>query len=136
MHNSKATTSSVVQRTDQLRLEQPACVHAHMDLLKIALKLRPFCDPHLLVDVLGIALESRQLDVAASPYDATAYGLGVLPIETADGRAEYRRQQKRLMEQAESVRRKLLAAYEVFLPLAFSDKSLQKGDRNPLPERL
>ncbi|GKY92167.1 hypothetical protein MPSEU_000188000 [Mayamaea pseudoterrestris] len=41
-----------LQRVDQLKLEQPACVHAHMDLLKIALKLQPFCDSVLLQRVL------------------------------------------------------------------------------------
>jgi len=126
---------SSLQRTDQLHLEQPACVHAHMDLLKIALKLRPFCDSKLLVRVLEIALESRTLDVAASPYDATSYGVGVVPVETLEGRAEYTKLQKDLMTRAERVRRDLLFAYEMFLPMAFSETSLQMGSKQPEAER-
>ncbi|CAJ1942150.1 unnamed protein product [Cylindrotheca closterium] len=127
---------SSLNRMDQLQLEQPACVHAHMDLLKIAIKLRPFCDPRLLVNVLEVALESRTLDVAASPYDATSYGVGVVPVETSEGRAEYTKRQKDLMARAEEVRRDLLFAYELFLPMAFSETSLQQGCNQPQAERL
>ena len=95
---------SSLQRTDQLRLEQPACVHAHMDLLKLSLKLRPFCDPVLIQRVSELALDSRRLDVGASPYDATSYGIAVVPVETKEGRSEYRRQQKLLMARAEVIR--------------------------------
>jgi hypothetical protein len=127
---------SSFERTDQLRLEQPACVHAHMDLLKIALKLRPFCDSNLLVSVLETALESRTLDVAASPYDATIYGVGEVPVETTEGRVEYTRLQKDLMVRAERVRRDLLSSYEMFLPMAFSESCLEQGFDQPQPERL
>ena len=125
-----------LQRVDQLRLEQPACVHANMDLLKIALKLCPFCDPNLLVEVLQIALESRSLDVAASPYDATRYGVGVVPVETPKGRAEYKRQQIQLMSRAERVRTDLLKNYNMLLPMAFPESSLRHGLDQPQPERL
>jgi len=64
---------AVLERGRQLELEQPACLHAHMDLLKIALRLKPYCDPSVLVDVLEIALEARSIDVGASPYDCSAY---------------------------------------------------------------
>jgi hypothetical protein len=120
-------------RSDQLRLEQPACVHATMDLLKMTLKLQPFCDASLLQRVLEIALEARKLDVAASPYDASEYGVGVVPIETPEGRTEYKRQQTDLMKKAEPVRRDLLKAYYCFLSLAFEDEDLSAG-RSCLPK--
>lgn len=60
---------SSLERIDQLRLEQKGCVHAHMDLLKIALKLQPFLDGPLLCDVLEVSIAARRLDVEASPYD-------------------------------------------------------------------
>lgn len=110
-----------LQRVDQLRLEQPACVHAHMDLLKITLKLQPFVDPHLLERVLEIALLARMLDVAASPYDASGYGVSVVPVETLEGRAQYRQEQTVLMERADPIRRDLLAAYDSFLVMAFGE---------------
>lgn len=107
-------------RTDQLHLEQKACVHAHMDLLKMALKLSSFVDSRLLGDVLELSLEARRLDVAASPYDASLYGLHPVPIETREGRKMYRREQAALMNKAEPIRRRLLRAYEVFMELTFS----------------
>lgn len=127
---------SSLERVDQLRLEQPACVHAHMDLLKIAQKLRPFCDSVLIQRILEIALESRRLDVAASPYDASDYGVDVIPIETKEGREEYREQQKELMVKAEPIRRDLLQAYETVLALGFHESSVRRADRNPQPERF
>jgi hypothetical protein len=113
-------------RMDQLRLEQPACVHANMDLLKMALRLQPFIDCQLLVRVLDVALQARRLDVAASPYDASAYGVGVVAVETPEGRALYRKEQSAIMEQAQIVRSDLLHAYDEFLYLAF-DKSFLEG---------
>jgi hypothetical protein len=119
---------SSLQRTDQLRLEQPGCVHAHMDLLKMTLRLGPFVNAFLLRNVLDIALASRRLDVAASPYDATAYGVGIVPVETVEGRGEYKRQQVELMERADPVRRELLHAYELFLRMAFDCSIIDKDD--------
>eukprot|EP00557_Chaetoceros_sp_GSL56_P002087 CAMPEP_0176498912 /NCGR_PEP_ID=MMETSP0200_2-20121128/12614_1 /TAXON_ID=947934 /ORGANISM="Chaetoceros sp., Strain GSL56" /LENGTH=461 /DNA_ID=CAMNT_0017897231 /DNA_START=246 /DNA_END=1631 /DNA_ORIENTATION=+ len=114
---------SELTRTDQLRLEQKACVHAHMDLLKIALKLTPFLDAELLGDVLEVAIEARRLDVEASPYDATAFGVGVVPVETKEGRKLYRDRQRVLMERTDTVRRRLLEAYETFMWLAFGEET-------------
>ena len=111
-------------RTDQLLLEQKGCVHAHMDLLKIGLKLGGFIDSQLLVDVLEVALDSRKLDVAASPYDASSFGLEPIPVETSEGRRMYRDEQLRLMKQSEPIRQRLLDAYKVFMTLAFDQRLL------------
>lgn len=127
---------ATIQRTDQLQLEQKGCVHAHMDLLKHALRLQPFIDPLLLERVLNIALESRRLDVAASPYDATAYGVGVVPVETEEGRKEYRKQQMALMERAEPVRQDLLEAYDLFLKMAFDEDITARAATRADPERF
>lgn len=98
--------------------EQPACVHTTMDLLKIALKLGPFCDPHLFCRVLSTTIAARSLDVAASPYDAkTMYGVDPIPIETPEGRNEYKRRQLELMKRSEPVRIELLENYRIFLSL-------------------
>lgn len=126
---------SSLQRTDQLRLEQPGCVHAHMDLLKIALKLQPFVNPVLLQNVLQYSLKARRLDVAASPYDASSYGVGIVPVETPKGRAEYKKQQIQLMQQVQPIRQDLLHAYNIFLSLAFRDTIIGKATNEPQPER-
>lgn len=127
---------ATLQRTDQLRLEQKACVHAHMDLLKIALRLQPFVDPFLLQRVLKIALESRRLDVAASPYDAKAYSVGVVAVETEVGRREYRKQQMALMDRADLVRKELLDAYDLFLKMAFDESITSSAQMRAAPERF
>jgi len=113
-----------LERMDQLRLEQKGCVHAHMDLLKIGLKLNSFIDSQLMVDILEVALAARKLDVEASPYDATEYGASIVPIETNDGRKLYREQQILLMQKAEPVRIRLLEAYNTFMQLAFDEEYL------------
>jgi hypothetical protein len=127
---------AVLHRLDQLRLEQPACVHAHMDLLKLAIKLQPFCDATLLQRVLHVALQARSLDVAASPYDATKYGVGIVPIETEEGRLDYRTRQAELMHQTEPVRQELLTAYNDFLSAAFAPDILHQANAAPSRERF
>jgi len=127
---------ATLERVDQLRLEQPACVHASMDLLKMALKLQPFCSADLIRDCLEIAIEARRLDVAASPYDASAYGVPVVPVETAAGRAQYRKEQVALMDKAQPIRARLLDTYEVFLKAAFLDHELEEANRSPGAERF
>lgn len=124
-----------LQRDDQVRLEQPACVHAHMDLLKVALKLTPFGDPVLLQRVLQVALEARKLDVEASPYDASDYGLGVVAVDTPEGRTEYRNRQRKLMKQVEPVRRDLYHSYSNFLRIAFDEAILEQGNTRLLPSK-
>lgn len=123
---------ATLERTDQLRLEQKGCVHAHMDLLKIGLKLGSFVNPDLMCDIIETALEARRLDVEASPYDATGYGCDVVAIETSEGRRTYRDRQIALMDRAEPVRRRLLSAYDVFLSLAFGEEGRSGYDSNPV----
>lgn len=111
------------RRELQPKYEQPACVHAHMDLLQYALRLGPFFsmdDKCRSDDLLRVVLAARRLDVAASPYDASAYAGPPICIETAAGRAEYREQQKALLQQVTPVRQSVLAAYEAFLQAAFA----------------
>ena len=42
-------------REDQLALEQPGCVHATMDLFKLAMKLAPFVESSLVADCFDLA---------------------------------------------------------------------------------
>jgi hypothetical protein len=107
-----------------------------MDLLKISTRLQPFVDATIVADTLEIALAARRLDIEASPYDVTSYGLGIVPVETPEGREEYRRRQKDLMKRAQPVRERLLNAYETFLELAFDEEILTGADRHPAPERF
>ena len=109
-----------LERHEQPEFEQPGCLHAQMDLLKMYLKLQPFVDASLLLDVLEIALESRKLDVAASPYDSSSYGIEAIPIETHEGRSLYRERQTDLYHRSQSIRQDVLHAYNDFLELTTS----------------
>ena len=89
----------------------------------------------MMQDILEIALRARSLDVAASPYDATEFGAGIVPVETSKGRRTYREEQAKLMHEAEPVRRRLLGAYDAFMKLAFDeDLLLSEGDSSSSKE--
>jgi hypothetical protein len=89
--------------------EQPACLHANMDLYKWAAKAMPWVGSNLLLDCFELAVELRDLDMRASPYDLTAWGRPPVPIETPLGRREYETEQKRLADLAQPLRHKLIA---------------------------
>ena len=91
-------------------LEQPGCVHANMDLYKWAAKAMPWAGTELLLDTFELALELRELDMRASPYDLAAWGLAPVPIETEAGRAEYVELQQQFAEKAAPLRQHLIDA--------------------------
>ncbi len=95
------------QRAD---LEQGACLHANMDLYKWSAKLWPWIGSDLIADAFLLALEGRDLDMRASPYDLRALGYEPIPIETPQGRARYEDEQRALAEKARPLREELLAA--------------------------
>jgi hypothetical protein len=126
-----------LERIDQLRMEQPGCMHAQMDLLKICLRLSPFCDAELLQRVLEVSLAARRLDVAASPYDNSSYGITPVPVETSEGRAQYKKEQIAIMLAAAPIRLDLLRAYDIFLQAAFDEDVLATAaDGRSDPERF
>ncbi len=99
----------------RLDLEQPGCLHANMDLLRIATKLGPAVPGALLLDCLELARDIRVLDMEASPYDVRSRGYGVVAIETAAGRAEYVRRQREFSDRAGRLRIRLLAVCDAVL---------------------
>lgn len=88
--------------------EQPACVHANMDLYKWAAKLMPWCGSELLLKSFELAGELRELDMRASPYDLRARGLEPIPIERADGRRQYEAMQRDLAASSAPIRQRLI----------------------------
>lgn len=95
-------------RESQLEVEQPGCLHANMDLYRAALKLGPAIEGSLLLDCFELARDIRQVDMQASPYDVSRYGLPAVEIETPAGRAEYVRHQRVFAERAEVLRARLI----------------------------
>jgi hypothetical protein len=89
-------------------LEQPGCLHANMDLYKWAAKAMPWCGSDLLLDCFELAVELRDLDMRASPYDLTGWGRDPVRIETAEGRRIYEEEQKGLAARAVPLRGRLI----------------------------
>ena len=92
----------------RLLLEQPGCVHANMDLYKWAAKAMPWIGSELLLDCFELAIQLRDLDMRASPYDLTSWGREPIRIETAEGRRIYEAEQKRLADLAIPLRERLI----------------------------
>jgi hypothetical protein len=93
----------------RMLLEQPGCVHANMDLYKWAAKSMPWIGTELLLDCFELAVELRNLDMRASPYDLSAWGREPVCIETAEGRRIYEAEQRRLAAEAAPLRERLIA---------------------------
>ena len=94
-------------RATQPDVEQPGCLHAAMDLYKWASKFVELVGSDLVADAFGLAREARRLDMRAAPYDLRALGYEPVRIEEADGRADYVRQQRSLVERAAPLRARL-----------------------------
>ncbi|MCS6772100.1 MAG: 3-methyladenine DNA glycosylase [Kiritimatiellae bacterium] len=96
---------------NRIELEQRGCLHTNMDLYKWAMKIWPWVESELVGDAFLLALEIRELDMRASPYDLSRYGYAPVRIETPEGRLEYSRLQQHLAEKAVPVRLRLIDAY-------------------------
>ncbi|MGV3103771.1 3-methyladenine DNA glycosylase [Rothia sp. 32237D007AR] len=95
-------------RQTQRDMEQPACLHSNMDIYKWAYKLLPLIASELVMDCFELAWQARELDMKAAPYDLKEWGYEPIPIETAEGKAEYVRQQRSLAERSVRLRQRLL----------------------------
>lgn len=93
----------------RILLEQPGCLHANMDLYKWAAKAMPWVGSDLLLDCFELAVELRELDMRASPYDLAEWGHEPVRIETAGGRAEYEGMQREFAARAGPLRQRLIS---------------------------
>ncbi|MDD7929682.1 3-methyladenine DNA glycosylase [Microbacterium thalli] len=101
-----------LQREGTEEREQPGCLHAGMDVYKWIVKLSPLVPGELLLDAFELARDIRTLDMRASPYDLSDWGYSPVPIETAEGKAEYVRRQRELSERGQRLRRAVLAGLD------------------------
>ncbi|MCB2412499.1 3-methyladenine DNA glycosylase [Demequina sp. TTPB684] len=108
----EASPRNAVQltRADQPRFEQPGCLHANMDLYKWAGKLMPAVASKLALDAFELALEVRYLDMQASPYDVSEFGLEPVRIETPEGKRDYATRQAEFSRRAAPLRERLIRA--------------------------
>ncbi|WP_374929889.1 3-methyladenine DNA glycosylase [Kytococcus sedentarius] len=93
---------------DRTAFEQPGCLHATMDLYKVAATLGPLVPGELLVECLELARDVRELDMRASPYDLTGWGYEPVRIETPEGKAEYVGAQRGFSERGQTLRARLV----------------------------
>ncbi|MEM9942778.1 MAG: 3-methyladenine DNA glycosylase [Planctomycetota bacterium] len=90
-------------------LEQPACIHANMDLYKWAFKSMPWVGSDIVRDCFLLALKAREIDMRASPYDLQSYGhYEPIKVETIEGRKQYEQEQRAISEDAQDLRRRLI----------------------------
>ncbi|WP_295787750.1 3-methyladenine DNA glycosylase [uncultured Microbacterium sp.] len=99
-----------LSRDDQVRREQPGCLHAGMDVYKWAVKLGPLVPGPVLLDAFELARDIRTLDMEASPYDLSAWGYRAVAIETSEGKARYVARQRALSARGQELRRRLIDA--------------------------
>ncbi|MGW6129650.1 3-methyladenine DNA glycosylase [Cellulomonas sp. NPDC055163] len=116
-------------RQTQVEFEQPGCLHANMDLHKWSSKLGPAVPGEVALDCFELATEIRTVDMRASPYDVTTYGLEPIPIETAAGKAEYIRAQRSFATRASVLRQRLVEICEQLLGHASAPKAKFEAPR-------
>ncbi|MFI7587804.1 3-methyladenine DNA glycosylase [Spongisporangium articulatum] len=115
---------------DRPDFEQPACLHATMDLYKHAYRLADVVGSDLVADAFELAWDVRIMDMRAAPYDMSGitidpYGIEwtPIPIETAEGKREYARLQREFAQRAAPVRARLAEV------LAGALEPLRRGQR-------
>lgn len=95
------------QLENRLQMEQGGCLHANMDLYKWSTKLWPWIGSDFIAKTFFLALEGRELDMRASPYDLKKEGYDPICIETEEGRKQYQKQQQQFAERSLSLRKAL-----------------------------
>ncbi len=95
--------------------EQPACLHAGMDLYKHAFRLSPLVPSELVADCFELARDIRVLDMRASPYDLSDLGYEPVRIETSEGKREYAAAQRAFAERGAPLRQRLIGECERLL---------------------
>jgi hypothetical protein len=122
-------------RDSQIELEQPGCLHAGMDLYKWAYKLSPATPGDLLADCFELAVEIRELDMRASPYDLRDHGYAAVAIETPEGKAEYVAAQRGFAERGAALRGRLLELCGALLGSAGAVPGSGTGPRRSAGDR-
>jgi len=97
--------------SSRLQMEQRGCLHVNMDLYKWAQQFYPWISSDLIADCFLLAVQIREVDMRASPYDLSEMNLAPIRIETDEGRAEYIEYQKTFARAAEPLRARLIKEF-------------------------
>lgn len=114
-HSARPRNQLQPRAESRIEQEQPACLHANMDLLKWCLKAMPWIPTALLTDALLLARDARILDMRASPYDVSSLGEPAIPLETPEGRRHYVREQEAIATRAAPIRQRLTDALNLLV---------------------
>jgi hypothetical protein len=98
-------------------MEQPGCLHTNMDLYKWAFKMYPWIASNTIRQAFELAVETRVMDMKASPYDLRDRGLEPIKIETDEGRRKYMQKQMAIYEKSQPIRRQLIEEYHYLLDI-------------------
>lgn len=101
-----------LSRGDQVAHEQPACLHAGMDIYAYTAALEAGAPGELLLDALRAAFSAREIDMRSSPYDLSEWGLAPIPVETPRGRAEFVEFQREWVTRTQALRARYLRAVD------------------------
>ncbi|TYP92736.1 hypothetical protein LX73_2100 [Fodinibius salinus] len=112
---AKPQNKHELSRDKFAEMEQPGCLHTNMDLYKWAFKMYPWISSNTIRRAFKLAVETRVMDMKASPYDLRERGLEPIKIETDEGRQKYMRKQKAIFQSSQPIRRQLIEQYEFIL---------------------
>lgn len=104
-----------LQRDNFQEMEQPGCLHTNMDLYKWAFKMYPWISSETIRQAFELAVETRVMDMKASPYDLRHRGLEPIKIETEEGRLQYVKQQREIFNKSQPIRQQLIEEYQHLL---------------------
>lgn len=112
---AKPQNKHELNRNSFADMEQPGCLHTNMDLYKWAFKMYPWISSDTIRQAFELAVETRVMDMKASPYDLRERGLEPIKIETDEGRREYMQKQRLIYEKSQPIRQQLIIEYEHLL---------------------
>lgn len=113
--DAKPQNKHDLNRDNFAEMEQPGCLHTNMDLYKWAFKMYPWISSNTIRRAFELAVETRYVDMKASPYDLRERGLDPIKIETDEGRQEYMKRQKAIFKKSQPIRRQLIQEYQYLL---------------------
>jgi hypothetical protein len=99
-------------RNHQADIEQPGCLHANMDLYKIAMRWVPILGSLFARECFRLAREIRTVDMQSAPYDLAELGVQPIKLETPAGRLLFAQKQKAFSERAQMLRTSMIKQLE------------------------
>ncbi|HEX6981756.1 MAG TPA: 3-methyladenine DNA glycosylase [Balneolaceae bacterium] len=114
-NDAKPRNKFELRRETFAEKEQPGCLHTNMDLYKWSFKMYPWISSKTIRKAFELAVETRLVDMKASPYDLRERGLQPIKIETEEGRLEYLEKQRDVYRKSQPIRKRLIKEYHHLL---------------------